>query len=460
MARTSAITREKLEALGAAALAELVLTQCAADPAFGRRVRLELAGSGSGSALHREIDRRLAALARTSRFVERRETVGVARELDALRQTMTTRLVAVDAAAACDRLMRFLGFAEATFERSDDSDGALAEVFRASVDDLGRIWAGRVDRRPEDVASFVLRAIEGNEYGVLDHVVEAFSDALAAAGQAALKRQLEAKLAALPRAGAEDWQRRSERGVYVRALEALADRAGDVDAYIAASAAEPIYDGKRHDIAQHLLAAGRAQEALAWLEPCGAFAEGRLVDLRLAALEALDQKDKAQELRWDWFERTMSAGHARDYIRRLPDFDGFAAERRAVRTALTHPDPHAALGFLLALPDLAAADELVRRDIELLNPRAYDLFNAAAERLAERYPLAATLLWRRKVEDVLERASSVQYGYAARDVQRAASVAQLVPEGAGQPGHEEWLVRLQQVHGRKWKFWELVGRKR
>ena len=92
-------------------------------------------------------------------------------------------------------------------------------------------------------------------------------------------------------------------------------------------------------------------------------------------------------------------------------------------------------------------------------PGPYDLFYAAAERLAERHPLAATLLWRRKVEDVLERASSVQYGYAARDVQQAASVAQLVPE-AGQPGHEAWLARLQQVHGRKWKFWELVGRKR
>ena len=108
---------------------------------------------------------------------------------------------------------------------------------------------------PEDVAGFVLRAIEGNHFGVLDHIVEAFSDALAAAGQAALKQQLEAKHAALPRAGAEDWQARRSEPTYVRALEALADRAGDVDAYIAASAAEPIYDAKRHDIAQHLLTA-------------------------------------------------------------------------------------------------------------------------------------------------------------------------------------------------------------
>ena len=97
-------------------------------------------------------------------------------------------------------------------------------------------------------------------------------------------------------------------------------------------------------------------------------------------------------------------------------------ERRAVRTALGHENRHAALRFLLELPDLAAADRLLRGQVDRLDPRHYELLNLAAERLADRYPLAATLLWRRKVEDVLERASSNQYSYAVRDLRAAAAV--------------------------------------
>ena len=59
MARKAAITAEALEGLGVPALAALVLTQAQADPAFARRVRLELAASAPGGKLHQEIDRRL-----------------------------------------------------------------------------------------------------------------------------------------------------------------------------------------------------------------------------------------------------------------------------------------------------------------------------------------------------------------------------------------------------------------
>ena len=457
--RKARITQAALERLGAPALAALIVDEAEANPGFARRVRLELAGSAAGAKLHQEIDRRLSGLARSSRFVERHEASSLARELDALRVAIGERLGVVDPAGACERLRRLLEQADSTMERADDSDGALADVFDAALRDLGRIWGALPDRSLDEMIEFVLGSLDQDDHGILQNVVTAFQEPLGEAGRSLLKERLEQALAAQPPV-TEDWHARSARISYVAALETLADAAGDVDAFIASAAAEPLYDGKRHDIAERLIAAARADEALAWLAECGDFEPERLVDLRLQALDALGRKDEAQALRWTWFERSLSAVHLKEHVRRLPDFEGFEAERRAVRTALAHANRHAALRFLLDLPDLAAADELVRGQIERLNPRDYDLFNLAAERLVGRYPLAAILLWRRKVEDVLGRASSSQYGHAARDLRQAAAAAGAAGAGGQIEQHEAWLSRLRGMHGRKWRFWELVGERR
>ena len=87
------------------------------------------------------------------------------------------------------------------------------------------------------------------------------------------------------------------------------------------------------------------------------------------------------------------------------------------------------------------------------------MLGPAAERLAEKYPLAATLLWRRMVENILGRASSNQYGYAARDVQNAAALASRLPDDAGIEDHAAWMERLKREHGRKYSFWQRLEKR-
>ena len=81
---------------------------------------------------------------------------------------------------------------------------------------------------------------------------------------------------------------------------------------------------------------------------------------------------------------------------------------------------------------------------------------AAAEALAGKHPVAATLLYRRMIESILGRASANQYGYAVRDVRNCESLAGQLPEDAGIEGHDAFMARLRKEHGRKSKFWELV----
>lgn len=89
--------------------------------------------------------------------------------------------------------------------------------------------------------------------------------------------------------------------------------------------------------------------------------------------------------------------------------------------------------------------------------RCYGLLRPAANALAERHPAAATLLHRTLAEDVLRRASSRQYQYAARDVRAYEGLAPFLPEEAELETHEAFMVRLRREHARKSGSWPLLG---
>jgi hypothetical protein len=136
----------------------------------------------------------------------------------------------------------------------------------------------------------------------------------------------------------------------------------------------------------------------------------------------------------------------------LPDFDDVEAEDRAMAHALGHPDRNLALSFLMGWPNLHMANRLVRAHHLELSGRDYGRLRPAAEALAEKYPAAATLLHRVLAEDVLQRASSRQYQYAAGDVLACASLASLLPDELGLESHAAFMARLRREHPRKTGF--------
>jgi hypothetical protein len=249
-----------------------------------------------------------------------------------------------------------------------------------------------------------------------------------------------------------------------RQLRELADLEGDVDAFIAAAEAGGRIETLAGDIAERLIAHGRGEEALSWLDRATDRHDSehdsdavRHVDLRLAALDALGRKAAAQELRLQAFRRWLSAAYLRPYLRGLADFDDVEAEDQAMAHALSHPDRHQALAFLIDWPNLEAANRLVRAHHDAFDGRDYGTLRPAAEALAAKYPAAATLLHRALTEDVLRRAASRQYQYAARDVRACADLAPLLPDEAGLESHDVFMARLRREHPRKVGFWSLLA---
>jgi hypothetical protein len=150
--RARVLSIETLEQLGARRLAELLMDQSGSDPAVARSLRLALAETEGTGRLGAEVEKRLRTIRRSRGFIEWDKARPLARELDGLRETIAGPLAASDPHAAITQMRLFLDLAKGVFERSDDSSGALGDVFREAGGDLGRLWARLPSRDPIAVA--------------------------------------------------------------------------------------------------------------------------------------------------------------------------------------------------------------------------------------------------------------------------------------------------------------------
>ncbi len=242
------------------------------------------------------------------------------------------------------------------------------------------------------------------------------------------------------------------------ALTQIADALGDVDAFIAqySPTARKAYQIAAN-IAQRLISAGRAGEALSIIDDADASGyrshSGDLALAKVTALEALGRSDEAQAFRWECFERTLDAGHLRAYLKRLPDFEDVEVEEHALAIARTWQDVHAALRFLIDWPALdLAADLVVTRRAEL-NGDFYELLSPAAEALMQRHPLAATVALRAMIDFTLGEARSSRYRHAARHLRSCDRLSTQIADYRDVETQEVYLDQLQEEHGRKSSFW-------
>ena len=472
MASKTALNAANLEALGAARLAELLMELSAGDGAAQRRLRLELAAGQGSDEVARAVRRRLGQVARARGYVDWYRRRPVIEDLDAHRRAIVEGVAPGDPTEALDLMWRFLALAGPVHERCDDSDGLVGDLFRDALMDLGEIaTAARPD--PEGLTDHAFGALQDNGYAQYDGLVAALAPALGGPGLTHLEDRLRA-WAALPAGGDDEAAARTgpdakvsesalrkRRGTARFALSDIADARGDADGFAA-----QFDEGARRSpaiaaaIAERLLGAGRAAEALAaldgaevsrWLEP-----PPEWHDTRLEAFDALGRGAEAQAARWARFEAALSEGDLRAYLERLPDFEDIEAEERALDHVARHRDVHAALAFLVRWPAHERAAALVLSRAEELDGNAYWVLTPAAEALAERHPLAATLTLRAMIGFALREARSSRYRHAARHLVECVNLASRIAEWGAVVPHDLHLAGLRTGHGRKAGFWAAV----
>ena len=480
MASKKTLNAKNLEALGAERLAGLLMELGTGDAALKRRLRMELVAEDPGE-LAKQIRKRLTSIDRSRSFIDWRGVRGVVKDLDTQRQAIVAKVAKAEPREALELLWRFMALATSIFERSDDGGGTIIGVFHQACENIGEVAvSAKVD--PADFADRVYDALVVNDYGQYDDLIGIAAPALGQSGLEHLKQRMIALSNEPVRRPPENERRAigygpggpiyedemaeySRRSTVNLALQDIADAQGDVDAFIAQ------YDAKTRrvpkiaaEIGQRLLAAGRAKEALAIVEAAEHRKPGgwdwpdfEWEDARIDALEALGRGDDAQKVRWNCFERSLSSSHLRAYLKTLPDFDDVEVEERALDHAERHESLLQALAFLVSWPALHRAARLVTRRAGELDGNHYQILSPAADALAGKHPLAATLVLRAMIDFTLAKARSSRYRHAARHLMECASLVSSITDYAAFETHEAYAARLKAEHGRKSGFWSLIS---
>lgn len=478
MASNKTLNASNLEALGAARLAALLMEISEGNAAAKRRLRLELAGARSPAELVKEIRKRLPTIARSRSFVDWQNRKVLVDDLEAQRRAIADHVAKSMPAEGLELMWRFLDLASPVLGRCDDSNGTISGIFQTAVGDLGEI-ARSTRTDPKQLGDQVFNALTRNDYGQFDHLIQALKPALGQAGLEHLKQRMvalsaepvrrptekERRVVAWGSSGpmyADEIAERARVSTIRLALQEIADAQGDVDAFVAQ------YDKLTRrvpkiaaQITERLLAAGRAEEAWRTIEAAehrqAGWPDFDWEDARIDVLEALGRGDEAQAARWSCFERSLSARHLRAYLKRLPDFDDFEAEERALGHAERYGDLLQAVSFLVSWPSLDRAARVVTERAKELDGNHYEILTPAADSLAGKYPLAATLLLRAMIDFTLTQARSSRYGHAARHLRTCGSLAPVIPDFGICETHEAYVSKLRVEHGRKTAFWGLTS---
>lgn len=432
-----------------------ILLDLSSDSHVKRVLRLELFAESNAEGLALEISKRLATVGKSSSRINWRKRAAFAKDLD-LHRRMIERLAEDDATAALELMLDLLDMATPTLDRLSQAEGPIGDVFLAARDGIGAI-AAQAMPDPIALADRIANLLRRDDYTQFGPLVNALAPALGKKGQAHLRETLE-KLSAARTI------RDARSAIYRDALRRLADASGDVDAFEATFAPDlrrtPLVSA---EIARRLLAAGRAEDALATLHagaptdqrgrhPSSLEERGAWEEAMLEALEATGHHDEAQKRRWAEFERTLSIPMLRGYLKGLPDFDDVEAEDQAKAVARRFPQFDRALAFLVSWPDLPAASRLVLSRSGEINGADDTLMTEAARRLEGSYPLAATLLLRASIQYVLTHGVATRYAEAARQLLEAESLSAMITDYGEYPDHPTFVADLRAMHARKQGF--------
>jgi hypothetical protein len=478
LASKKTLNAKNLEALGAERLAGLLIEISTDSAAAKRRLRLELAGAESPREVAKEVRKRLATIARSRSFVDWQNRRALVTDLETQRRAIIEQVSKTDPVEALDLLWRYLALGNSIFERCDDSSGTVIGIFHNACEDLGEI-AKTAKTDPKQLADCAFQALTENDYGQYDRLITVLAPALGREGLEHLKNRVimlstqpvrkpaekERRVIGWGSGGpirADEIAERSRTSTVRLALQEIADAQGDVDAFIRQ------YDEQTRkvpkiaaEIAQRLLAAGRAEEARQAIEATefkqSGWPEFEWEDARIDVLDAVGRGDEAQTCRWSCFGRWLSAPHLRAYLKRLPDFDDVEAEERALNHAQEHKSLLQALSFLVSWPAVDRAATLVIRRAAELDGDHYEILTPAADELAGKHPLAATLVLRSMINFSLSKNRSSRYQHAARHLMECASLALSIREFGSFETHEAYATKLRGEHGRKSSFWKLIS---
>jgi hypothetical protein len=451
---------ENLVSLGPEKLAKMLLKEAEKSDALSRRIELSLAARGSVEDLAKNLRRKFKQCIKKNYYIGKGGSFAYSHELDDLRETITEKILPKDPETAAKLLEEFIELHAKAFYVSDDSYGAISDVFRQAVTDWGAAWSRVHGKDTATLARKVYAKRIANDYGVYDQIVPAFGKALGENGLAVLEQLALKELKKLPAIPDDDKQRHFDETWSARCrighiMEGIADLRKDPDSFIEAVrilGRETVYGV---EIAERLMDADRFDEALEWLNRnIGVQRTYEIPGLKAKCLIALGRKDDARDVLWQYFLQTFDSEAYTDAFPLAKAEEHEQLQREALAAASQSSGLLDALSFLVAKGFLREAASLVLERCQEIDGSVYTTVGSISEKLANSYPLPALVLHRLMAEAVLEKGVSKYYGYSIRDLRAAERLGLAVTEWHGFKNHEEYVQELRVRHRLKKAFWD------
>ena len=331
------------------------------------------------------------------------------------------------------------------FDHIDDSYGNLGTAYYSLYETLDKAFA-ESSSDPEMIAKYLIETYLDDDYGNRSDILRQIKTCLQGEKANALETML------------GNYQMDAYQETEIR--KKVADLSGNISKYIEAIENSGRIDSSDIcDIAERFLKAGQPQQSIDWLmrikeNDHGADTKNNLL---VDAYEQLGNKEKAQELRWEIFNKFCFIEDYKEYMKHVAKEDRESAEKRAIKLAQETKTLCYGITFLKEIKKYNLLNDLLLERFDEVDGRDYHTYRSLSTTLAKQGQyLIASLLRRKLARGGVAKVQSKYYRYAASDYKLCNDYAKKVTDWQGFPSHDEFLANFKETHKRKKAFWMMV----
>ncbi|NBW56848.1 hypothetical protein EBR43_03515 [bacterium] len=427
------LVKEKIALLSADNLAYILSEVCRSHPEVSYQVEdllnaLITQQKDAGEAIKQSLN----IISQDKKDLDEQKVELLMQQLRSLRK----RILTSSAENMLEFIVQFLHLESGIMDRLDPSmdNQDLYDIFNAAVVNLNEILIKQ--KTPLNQKVDIVLALSINDtHATFDEIIMHCKEALTEDGLMILKDRLENAL-----------NDRNVEEVKI-GLKQIADCLQDEDLFIHActfTGSPTTID--RMEIALRLTECKEDKEALKWLVSATMPDDLEWADLykkaMLQSLENLGDYAKAQEYRLTWFEADLDPVMYDQLFQKTRLHLRPLLHKDAIAKATTFHDPMQALSFLNHLRDPVAIASFVYLKINQLDGSYDSVLNTAAELLRKNDQLAATLLYRKMIEDVLSQTKVNLFHSAAKKLVLCAALSPNVKDWHTYQQHADYIKNI------------------
>ena len=393
--------------------------------------------------------KRLASLKRSRRFIDWRESSGFARELEMLLQGLkvgvTEPLLGIELIAA------FYEIDKSVFERCDDSNGHVGDVFRYEAKDLFLEYACRCKNKKK-IADILLKLNRKDDYGIRDTLIDCAGDCL----PDVVIRTMVSTLQGVADTEKDAYAKRH----HLMLIESLARQIKDAKLYEMTRIASwgKLSTAAFIDIARVYLESGDAETAHSWINKIPEGEKFQAYERDQLLLDIYREQGDNRKLSELLYQKFRSY-HSTNTLEELLDVIGNDKRDEVIAGEVDHILESSTLcesdvTFLISIDKIYEAEIYLLKRADQLNGDLYENLLFWAETMAvEKRNLVASLIYRSLLISILERGYTKAYPYGVQYLRKLDKLAANINDWKKFNNHMDFKTQISQTHGRKRSFW-------